>query len=118
MIINRYIKWAPFIRPTLFEGLNEVLRPDVNRKIQQGNVQQSDEDEDEDEDNDKDDDKDDDKEEDIEENEDADENNPEKYINQWGENELDDMEDNVEEIIHRQFKGSRIRHQLKTSLNS
>ena len=34
MIINRYIKWAPFIRPTLFEGLNEVLRPDVNRKIQ------------------------------------------------------------------------------------
>ena len=47
IIISRDIKWAPFIRPSFNEGLDEVLRPDVNREIQNENAQQSDEDEDE-----------------------------------------------------------------------
>ena len=47
-IISRDIQWAPFIRPSFNEGLDEVLRPDVNREIQNENAQQSDEDEDED----------------------------------------------------------------------
>ena len=33
-------------------------------------------------------------------------------MNQGGGNDLDDMEDEVEEIIHPQVKGSRIRHEL------
>ena len=41
IILSRDIRWAPFIRPWFYEGLNEVLRPDV---IQDENTQQVDED--------------------------------------------------------------------------
>ena len=47
IIKSKDIKWAPFIRPSFYEGLDEELKPDVNRKIQIENAQQSDEDEDE-----------------------------------------------------------------------
>ena len=39
-------------------------------------------------------------------------------MNQGGGNDLDEMEDELEEVTHPQVKGSRIRYELKTSLNS
>ena len=94
IISSRDIKWAPFIRLSFYEGLNEVLRPDVNREIRKENAQQSDE------------------------NEDDDKNNSDEDMNHGGGNNPDDMEDEVEEITHPQVKGSRIRHYLITTLNS
>ena len=94
IIISRDIKQAPFIRPSFHKGLDNALRPDVNREIQNENAQQSDE------------------------NEDKDENNPAEDMNQVAGNDLDDMKDEVEEKRHPQVKGSRIRHKLKTSLNT
>ena len=84
IISSRDIKWAPFTRPSCNKGLDEALKPDVNREIQNENAQQSDEDED------------------------KDENNPKEDTNPGGENDLDDMEDEIEEIRHPQAKGSRI----------
>ena len=83
-IISREIKWAPFMRPSFYKGLDEVLKPDVNRQIQYENSQQ------------------------IDEDEDKDENNPEEDINQGGGNDLDDMQNEVKEITHPQLTGSRI----------
>ena len=73
IIINRDIKQAPFIRPSFYERLDEVLR---HREIQKENAQQGDEDGDEDE------------------------NNSEEDINLGGGNDLDNMENDVEKITH------------------
>ena len=39
-------------------------------------------------------------------------------MNQGRRNDLDDMEDDIKEVMHPLVKGSIIRHELKTSLNS
>ena len=51
IIISIDIKWAPFIRPSFYKSLDEVLRPDVNWEIQNETEQQIDEDENKDENN-------------------------------------------------------------------
>ena len=88
-IIIRDIKWEPFIRSSFIECLDEVLRPDENREMQKEIARQSDEDKYEDE------------------------NNPEEDMNHGGQHIRDDIEVDVEEIIHPQVKGSKIRYQLK-----
>ena len=81
IIINRDIRWAPFTRPSFYEDLDEVMRPDVNREIHDENIQQIDEDEEEDE------------------------SNPEEDMNLGGRNDLDDMQDEVEETTQPQLRG-------------
>ena len=71
-----------------------MFRPDANREIQDENTQQ------------------------IGEDEDEDKSNPEEDTNQGGGIELDDMQHEVKKITHPQVRGSRIRHELKTNLNS
>ena len=69
IIISRDIRSAPFTRRTFYEGLDVVIRPDMNRKIQDENVQQIDKDEEEEE------------------------SNPEEDMNLGGRNDLDNIQD-------------------------
>ena len=93
IIISRDIRWAPFTRPSFYEGLDEVIRPDTNREDQDENIQQ------------------------INEDEEENESNPEKDINLGGGNDLDDTQDEIEEMTQPEVRGIRMRHELKTDLN-